>query len=91
MKFATIRTVCECQARLEADLDEHRLVLQGRAIDKRGHVRFAPAQALRAARRSFDVAWQCPFCTRNQLRAFDAGGLVYRAVTSVDAASPTEA
>jgi hypothetical protein len=26
----------------------------------------------------FEVGWLCPYCTRNQVRLFDAGGLSFR-------------
>jgi hypothetical protein len=87
MKIATIRTVCECQAHLEADLDEGHLVLQGRAQDRRGRVEMAPAHSIGAASEQFQVAWSCPFCIRNQLRSFDAGGLSYREVADAEPAA----
>jgi hypothetical protein len=77
MKVATIRSVCECQAGLEADLDEKRLVLSGRARDRRGRVETAPAHSIDAGAEKFQVAWFCPFCIRNQLRPFDASALSY--------------
>lgn len=78
MKTATISSVCECQARLGAELDEKRLVLRGWARDRRrGHLESAPAHSIGADKPQFEVAWFCPFCVRNQLRLFDAGALAY--------------
>jgi hypothetical protein len=90
MKIATIRSVCECQARLEADLDENRHVLRGSARDaRRGRVETAPAHSIGADRAQFQVAWLCPFCIRNQLRPFDAGGLSYHEQSGLPAAPTT--
>jgi hypothetical protein len=70
-----IQSVCECQALLEADLDEDRQVVHGWA-HVRGHEReLAPANSIGAANERFDVAWQCPICGRNSLRSFYAGAL----------------
>jgi hypothetical protein len=80
VKTATIRSVCECQARLCAELDEHHHVLKGWAKDlRRKESRVAPAHAIYPDRERFDVAWFCPFCVRNTLRSFDASGIAYRA------------
>jgi hypothetical protein len=79
VKKATIRSVCECQAKLGADLDEHRHVVRGWAFDRRGGKELlAPAHSIGAGRERFDVAWSCPVCTRNQLRSFDASALSFR-------------
>lgn len=65
---------CECQARLTAILDEQRHVLEGAAL--RFDVRErAPAHSINAHLDRFDIAWLCPFCGRNTLRTFYAGGL----------------
>jgi hypothetical protein len=79
MKVATIRSVCECQARLEADLNVNRHVLHGRARDaRRGRVETAPAHSIGTDKTTFfQVAWSCPFCIRNQLRPFDVAALAY--------------
>lgn len=79
MKTAVLYSVCECQARLGAELDEHRVVLRGWAKDqRRGQELIAPANAMRTDTPRFDVGWMCPFCTRNTLRSFDASSLAYR-------------
>jgi hypothetical protein len=79
VKRATVRSVCECQAKLGADLDEHRHVVRGWARDPRGaRDLVAPAHSIGADRAVFDVAWACPWCTRNQTRLFSADALVYR-------------
>ena len=78
MKKATVTSVCECQARLFADLDEKRRVSRGWATDSKGRELPAPANAIRPERERFDVGWFCPVCTRNTLRSFEAGTLAYR-------------
>jgi hypothetical protein len=68
-----IQTVCECQALLEAELNEERQVLSGWA-SYRGVREHAPANTLGGGDR-FDVAWKCPWCGRNTLRTFHLGAL----------------
>lgn len=78
MKTATVQSVCECQARLGATLDEKRRVVRGWARERKsGREHVAPAHSIRPEAQQFDIGWQCPLCTRNQLRLFDATGLVY--------------
>jgi hypothetical protein len=79
MKSATVRSRCECEANLVAELDEQRRVLKGTARDQRGRERLAPATSMHADRPRFDVGFLCPFCTRNVLRSFEADALAYRA------------
>lgn len=87
MKIATIRSVCECQAALGAELTERRLVARGWAKNHRsGKVETAPAHSIHAEHTKFQVGWQCPFCTRNVLRSFDAGSLVYTEAPAKEAA-----
>jgi hypothetical protein len=79
MKKATLTSVCECQARLYAELSEDKQVILGWAKDvRRKKVATAPAHSIDSDRPIFDVAWSCPFCTRNTLRSFDTGGLAFR-------------
>jgi hypothetical protein len=79
MRTATVYSVCECQARLGADLDANRVVLRGWARDpRRGEEEVAPANAIRPNLARFDIGWSCPFCTRNTLRSFEASALAYR-------------
>jgi hypothetical protein len=74
MNRAQATSRCECQAILSAVLDDKRHVLEGAAT--RGGIREgAPAHSIGADQPSFDVAWLCPFCGRNVLRTFSAGGL----------------
>jgi hypothetical protein len=81
VKTATIRSVCECQAQLGAELGEQRRVIRGWAKDiRRRETRPAPAHSIHPEADIFDVAWFCPFCIRNTLRSFDASGLAYREV-----------
>jgi hypothetical protein len=79
MKTAVLYSVCECQARLGVELDEHRVVIRGWAKDpRRGQEILAPANAMRTDSPRFDVGWMCPICTRNTLRSFDAASLAFR-------------
>jgi hypothetical protein len=79
MKTAFVYTVCECQTRLGAELDEARVVLRGFARDaKRKEELIAPANAINGDGQRFDVGWMCPICTRNVLRMFDATALEFR-------------
>ena len=74
-----IESVCECQAKLEAEVDEHGHVLRGWARDRRTkRILVAPAHSIGAGAAKFQVAWMCPLCTRNQLRSFDSGALELR-------------
>ncbi len=68
-----IQSVCECQALLEAELDEQRLVLRGWARRPGGVPERAPANSIGHGDR-IDVAWQCPLCGRNTLRSFHLAG-----------------
>jgi hypothetical protein len=78
MKIATVRSVCECETRLYADVDEHLSAIRGWARDGRGRQSIAPATALRAGGGRFDVGWMCPSCTRNVLRSFDSTAIAFR-------------
>jgi hypothetical protein len=72
MSTTTIHSVCECQGRLEATLDEKRLVLGGWAIGPDGARETAPAHSIGPDQPWFDVAWLCPLCGRNTMRSFFA-------------------
>lgn len=80
MKTAVIHSVCECQARLGAEVDENRVVLRGWAREpRRGEdVDVAPANAIGVNTQRFDVGWLCPFCGRNSLRSFNVSALGFR-------------
>lgn len=91
MRQATIRSVCECQTRLECTLDEKRFVLTAWAIDATGNRERSPAHSIGAERPRFDVAWLCPVCGRNTLRSFAAEALVWKEITSPDGASVPQA
>jgi len=80
MKVARIHSVCECQARLGAELDEQRTVLRGWVRDARGRELPAPANAIHSQREHFDVGFACPICTRNVLRSFSGSALAFREV-----------
>jgi hypothetical protein len=64
---------CECQAKLEATLDEHHQVLEGRAT-RGSSSHKAPAHLIGGGER-FDLGWLCPYCGRNTLRSFHVGAL----------------
>lgn len=88
MKSALVESICECEAKLVAELDEQRRVLRGTARDARGRERLAPANTMLPDRPRFDVGFMCPFCTRNTLRSFEADALVYRESRSERPATP---
>jgi hypothetical protein len=76
--MTTINSVCECQARLHAELDERRHVRRGWAQDPtRRAILSAPAHCIDPESESFSIGWSCPFCIRNTLRRFDASMLVW--------------
>ena len=88
MTTATTHSVCECQARLFAELDEQKQVRRGWATDRRrGKTRNAPGHSIHSHQDRFQIAWACPFCGRNTLRSFDTGGLRYFQAEAADAAS----
>lgn len=70
----SITSRCECQATLSALLDEKRQVITGQAM-RRGVKEQSAAHSIHADGERFDVAWLCPFCTRNTLRTFHVGAL----------------
>jgi hypothetical protein len=79
MKTAIVQSSCECEARLYAELDEHHVILRGWAkVSSRDHEENAPSNAMRTSESRFDIGWMCPVCTRNVLRSFDQGSLVFR-------------
>ena len=79
MKIATVYSVCECQARLGAEIDESHVVLRGWARDPRhGEEATSPANGLHPSGARFEIGWSCPFCTRNTLRSFEGTALIYR-------------
>ncbi|MFO0761800.1 MAG: hypothetical protein U0359_35495 [Byssovorax sp.] len=74
MTLFAVETRCECQARLSAVLDDKHQVIEGKA--RSGSDReTAPAHSINPRSDRFDLGWLCPFCGRNTLRTFDAGGL----------------
>jgi hypothetical protein len=88
VKRATVHSVCECQAKLGAELDVHRHVVRGWARDPRRQQELvAPAHSIGSTKPVFEVAWFCPWCTRNQLRLFEAGALAFREAPQATSAS----
>jgi hypothetical protein len=77
MRTALVESVCECQARLGAELDEQRRAVRGWARQRRREDH-APAISTGFSPERFNVGWSCPFCGRNTLRSFDTNALVYQ-------------
>ncbi len=73
MDATVLRSRCECQASLVAEVTSSGQVLSGRA-SHRGRDEVAPATRTRSAGSRLDIGWQCPFCGRNTLRSFDLQG-----------------
>ena len=73
MDATVLRSVCECQATLVAEVTADGQVLSGSATH-RGRGEVAPASRTRTAGSLLDIGWQCPFCGRNTLRTFDLRG-----------------
>jgi hypothetical protein len=69
------QSVCECQALLEAELDERHQILTGSARKPGSERETAPANSVKGDGDRFDIVWQCPMCGRNTLRSFSAGAL----------------
>lgn len=78
MKSAIVSSVCECQARLGAELDEEHNVLRGWIRDLRGRTETAPCSRAGGEEGLFHLNWLCPFCGRNTLRSFAIEALVFR-------------
>lgn len=77
-KTAVVRSVCECQGRLGAELNEQGNTLRGWVVDpRRGNELSAPCHAMSPGQEYFQLAWLCPLCGRNTLRSFYRGGLRY--------------
>jgi hypothetical protein len=87
MKTALVQSVCECQARLGAELDEQRRALHGWARLRLRELP-APATTTKSGNESLNVGWMCPFCTRNILRPFDATALVFQEKPTPSIAPP---
>jgi len=89
-KKALVQSVCECQGRLCAELNEARHVLKGWALDpRRKRELLAPCHSIAADSEYFQLGWLCPLCGRNTLRSFHVGSLSFRepsAHTAEDAA-----
>jgi len=74
MSHFNVHSRCECQATLQATLDEHRHVLSGTA-SRGSSSETAPAHSIGAQNDRFDIGWLCPYCGRNTLRTFDSTAL----------------
>ena len=82
MRQATVRSRCECEARLVATLNEDRFVISGYSADRNGIIEPAPAHSIGAKNDPFDVGWLCGVCGRNALRSFSAESLLFLEVES---------
>lgn len=78
MKSAIVSSVCECQARLGAEIDEEHNVLRGWMRDLRGHTEAAPCTRAAGDGERLHLNWLCPYCGRNTLRSFAVEALVFR-------------
>lgn len=88
MRQATVRSRCECQSTLVADLDESKHVVAAYVIDKHGEREGAPAHSISADRARFDIGWLCPVCGRNTLRSFASEALAYVDLPAPPATAP---
>ncbi len=89
MKTASVQTVCECQARLGAELDEQQLALRGWARCRHEqHAKAAPVTHMKGGGGNFQLGWACPCCGRNTLRSFHASALVYEAAPEAPRLDP---
>lgn len=83
---ATVSSRCECQASLQASVDDQGVVRAGSAGQGSSDRTTAPAQVV--ARRDgptdsyWDVAWLCPFCGRNVLRTVARSSLSFSEIPS---------
>ena len=67
-----VRSTCECEAPLFAEVDSNHRVCRGWTSSRDGeHELPAPAHAVANDGRSYGVIWLCPVCLRNTLRCFD--------------------
>jgi hypothetical protein len=78
-KKALVKSVCECQGQLSAELNEARHVLKGWVVDARRKRELpAPCHSMAADSDYFQLGWLCPLCGRNTLRSFYVGALQFR-------------
>jgi len=76
MKTARVQSRCECQAKLEAVLDESGIAISGSA-SANGATEKSPANVIGAGKEQFQVGWLCSWCGRNTVRSFYKGALSY--------------
>ena len=88
MRQATVRSRCECQSTLVADLDERKQVVRAYVIDKHGEREGAPAHSIAPDHARFDIGWLCPVCGRNTLRSFATEALAYVTLSEPPAPAP---
>jgi len=77
MKTAKVRTVCECQAFLLAELDEQLNVVSGTCEDSRGRITHAPSSKAFVSKGQMGITFACPVCSRNALRTFSLAKFVW--------------
>ncbi len=80
MRQSTVRSRCECQARLVAVLDENRFVITAYCVPAGGEKEISPAQSMGAYQKNFDIGWLCTNCGRNVLRSFFVDALIWAEV-----------
>ena len=91
MRKATVRSRCECQSTLVADLDADRQVIRAYVIEKDGERDDAPGHSISPQLERFDIGWLCSVCGRNTLRSFSADALVYVEVPDPTPPAPAPA
>jgi hypothetical protein len=77
MRQTTVRSRCECQARLVAVLDENRFVVSAYSMNAEGEKVLSPAHSIGAHRQNFDIGWLCGSCGRNVMRSFFVDALIW--------------
>ncbi len=77
MKTTQVKTFCECQACLIAELDEQLNVLSGYCEDSHKRRTNAPASKAFVSRSQVGISFSCPVCTRNALRTFSHAKLIW--------------
>jgi len=77
MKTTQVRTLCECQACLVAEIDEHLNVISGSCEDSRKRKTVAPASKTFVSGQQVGISFSCPACTRNVLRTFSLAKLLW--------------
>jgi len=91
MTTTQVRTLCECQACLVAEVDEHLNVISGWCEDSRKRFSVAPASKAFVSGQQVGISFSCPACTRNVLRTFSLAKLLRLAPHQMMTVIPTNA